>query len=215
MHAAGQLILKTCERLPCCLQGSDFRRWLEDSGAEEGDDIALSRQGSLVLISRIAAGSALQQPQPQPLPPPPQQQAQQLQEDEEKPQPVGQLVPPAGGHVQRSGGRWRESNGWFRRSLTASACKPYLGKLGLSGGPLQVLGGAVLHALSCACWFRQTAAAPRPASTPPAKLFERLTGRAGGEEEELDMFDPDLRKSVEWGTESAYPGGLLRVSAPC
>lgn len=50
-------LLPTATR-SCLVQGSELGRWIKESGAQQGDDIALRREGKQVHIRRIAAGGA-------------------------------------------------------------------------------------------------------------------------------------------------------------
>ena len=131
-----------------------------------------------------------------PPPPPPSQQQQQGA--------AAQPVPPAGS--ANEGGSFREAGGWFRRSLTATACQNDHVKLGLPGGcePGLQFQAPGLHA--GADWQMLP-----PCHNPAAQLFELLTGQAGASSGTLTAFDPDLRKSysIPWKQDSG--GGNLHV----
>ena len=130
---------------------------MADSGAQPGDDIALRRQGVLLLIRRIAAGDAQaqaqqqQQQQQQKAQRPAQQQAPppglpplQQQQQQQQQQPLGQQSPlhpalpsaaprpPGGGQCMRN---WTEAQGWLRHSPSAVVCNPgsYNRQLALPG----------------------------------------------------------------------------------
>lgn len=136
-----------------------------------------------------------------------------------EPDPAPQPVSP-GGALKA----WAQSEGWFRRSITATATRQK--KLGLEGNS-----ETPRRSMLCASKFKvqnnisfqacRPPAAACLAATPPAgKLFERLTGQAGASQSTLEVFDPQLRQrySIAWRVDVAARGANLHVSAhglPC